>query len=69
MIILDRYEKNFAILEIEGEIKKLPLDVFDKNIPEGSVVKFSGGKYFLDEEETEKRRKKLLDLQNSLFDD
>ena len=43
-------------------------DLLEKNITEGSLVIKKGDKYFLDKEKTAARRKKIAELQNSLFE-
>ncbi len=68
MIVLERYEDDFALLEVEGKIKKIPRDMLIGNIPEGSVLAETNGKYELDLAATNEQREKLADLQDSLFD-
>lgn len=66
---VDRIENDKAVLECENdecvtlEVKSLP-----KNIKEGDVLCFEENSYFLDKEETEKRRQKIKSLMDSLFD-
>ena len=66
---VDRIEEDKAVLECENgecvtfEVKSLP-----KNIKEGDVLCFEENSYFLDKEETEKRRQKIKSLMDSLFD-
>ncbi len=68
MLVIDRYEGNFAVVEDdEGKTINLPRDMLEKDIPEGSVIVLLRGKYILDKAETEKRKKELFDLQESLF--
>lgn len=69
MIILDRFEGNFAVVEEDGKIKNFPRELFDENITEGSVVVKKGGRYFADDKETAARRKEIAELQDSLFED
>ncbi len=68
MLVIDRYEGNFAVVEDdEGKTINLPRDMLEKDIPEGSVIVLLRGKYILNKAETEKRKKELFDLQESLF--
>lgn len=66
---VDRIEEDKAVLECENsdfvtlEVKTLP-----KNIKEGDVLCFEENSYFLDKDETEKRRQKIKSLMDSLFD-
>lgn len=69
MLILDRFEGNFAVIEDNGVMKNIPREVVDNDIKEGSVVIKIGERYVLDKENSAARRKKISELQNSLFDD
>lgn len=68
MIILERFEEQFAVLEINGELKNVSRDMLADNIPQGSVLKLVNGRYFADNEATEKRRSEIAALQDSLFE-
>lgn len=66
---LDRIEEDKAVLECEnGECVTLEVKSLPKNIKEGDVLCFEENSYFLDKEETEKRRQKIKSLMDSLFD-
>lgn len=66
---VDRIENDKAVLECEnGECVTLELKSLPKNIKEGDVLCFEENSYFLDKEETEKRRQKIKSLMDSLFD-
>lgn len=69
MIILDRFEGNFAVLEDDGVMKNIPRELLPANLREGDVVIKVGEKYLLDEKNTAARRKKIAELQKGLFDD
>lgn len=69
MIVLDRYEGDFAVIEQDGVMKSVPKKLLEPNIPEGSVIIEKNGKYVLDNDKTTARRKKIAELQNSLFED
>lgn len=69
MIVLDRFEGNFAVIEDDGIMKNIPKELVDKSVTEGSVIFKKGDKYFLDEKNSAARRKKIAELQNSLFED
>ncbi len=68
MIILDRYEGEYALIEEDGIIKKVVKERVENSANEGSVLTFKDGKYFLDKAKTKARREKLIELQDSLFD-
>ena len=66
---VDRIEEDKAVLECEnGECVTLEVKSLPKNINEGDVLCFEENSYFLDKEETEKRRQKIKSLMESLFD-
>ena len=66
---LDRIEEDKAVLECEnGECVTLEVKSLPKNIKEGDVLCFEENSYFLDKEETEKRRQKIKSLMDSLFE-
>ena len=66
---VDRIENDKAVLECEnGECVTLEVKSLPKNIKEGDVLCFEENSYFLDKEETEKRRQKIKSLMYSLFE-
>lgn len=66
---VDRIEEDKAVLECEnGECVTLEVKSLPKNIKEGDVLCFEENSYFLDKEETEKRRQKIKSLMDSLFE-
>ena len=66
---VDRIEEDKAVLECEnGDCVTLEVKSLPKNIKEGDVLCFEENSYFLDKEETEKRRQKIKSLMDSLFD-
>ncbi|MEE0869390.1 MAG: DUF3006 domain-containing protein [Ruminococcus sp.] len=66
---VDRIEEDKAVLECEnGECVTLEVKSLPKNINEGDVLCFEENSYFLDKEETEKRRQKIKSLMDSIFD-
>lgn len=67
---IDRIEEGKAVLECEnGEMVSLEVSSLPKNIKEGDILEFSEGSYFLDDEETEKRKKHIRDLMSNLFEE
>ena len=67
MIILERFEDDTAVLEIDGEIKKISRSKISSDVSEGDVLIEKDGIFTADKENTEKRRKEILKLQNSLW--
>ena len=66
--IVDRFEEEYLVLEKEtGET----LDVLKKEIPDvqkGDVVIFENGKYTVDREKTEARKKIIAEKLRKLFE-
>lgn len=69
MIILDRFEGDFAVIFEDDVLKNIHKDLVEKKAKEGSVLVKKENKYFLDEKNTAVRRKKIAELQDSLFED
>ncbi len=68
-LTIDRFEEDKAVLECEnGDMITLDRSVLPKNVNEGDVLHFEEGSYFLDAEETEKRRQRIKSLMDSLFE-
>ena len=67
MIILDRYEGEFAFIEIDGEIKKEPISKLKSKVKEGTVLTIKDGMYFPDAAATAIRRKQIAALSDELF--
>ncbi|MDE6110437.1 MAG: DUF3006 domain-containing protein [Eubacterium sp.] len=64
-LIIDRIEADFAVCEIEeGNFADIPLKALPNDVKEGDVIKIS-----VDYSETEKRKKNINSLMDSLFVD
>ena len=67
---VDRIEENFAVCQdlYTENIINIPLKLLPKNIKEGDILSTkTDGSFFVDKEETNKRRKKIIDLQKKIF--
>lgn len=63
-VIIDRFEGNYAIVEIEvGKCVNIPM-ILLPNSKEGDVVKIE-----IDKNETEERKKYIQELKNNVFED
>ena len=63
-VIIDRFEGEFAVVEIEtGKCINIP-KILVPNSKEGDVVNIG-----IDEKETEDRKKYIQDLMNNVFED
>ncbi len=69
MIILDRFEGDFAVIYEDDALKNIPKELVDINAKEGTVLIKKENKYYLDEKNTAVRREKIAELQESLFED
>ena len=69
MIILDRFEGDFAVIYEDDALKNIPKELVDINAKEGTVLIKKENKYYLDEKNTAVRRKKIAELQESSFED
>lgn len=68
-LIIDRFEEEFAVCEDEQGFRRLLLkELLPEGVGEGSVL-YEGedGSFFLDEEETVRRRSRFAELQEELF--
>ncbi|MCM1524197.1 MAG: DUF3006 domain-containing protein [Ruminococcus sp.] len=66
MIILERILPDKAVIYEQGAEKDIPLGCLGQ-AAEGDVLILKNGVYVKDAEATEKRRKEILALQNSLW--
>lgn len=67
--IVDRIEEGIAVLEDDDlGRREVPLKLLPPDIEEGSVLRLmEDGSFALDKEETNRRRKRLFNLQQNLF--
>ncbi|MDD6236427.1 MAG: DUF3006 domain-containing protein [Clostridiales bacterium] len=67
---VDRIENGIAVCEDEHRNQKeITLEKIEGTPREGDMIFWDNGKYHISEEETAKRREKILRLQKSLFGD
>lgn len=63
MIIIDRFEGDFAVVEVDGQaMKDIPRTNIPANAQEGDVLKFVDGLYEIDVEETKRIRDEVETL-------
>ena len=67
--IIDRFEENIAVCQnvINDEIKNIERGFLPEETKEGDVIVFSDGKYFLDREKTEERKRLIKEKFDSLW--
>ena len=68
MLIVDRIEDGFAVIETDDGHIEVSRSSLADDVNEGDAVLFENGTYRKDIETTEKRRQEILKLQNSLWD-
>lgn len=56
MIIIDRFEGNYAIIEIDGAILKIDRQRIDQFAKEGDVLRKKKGYFSVDKEQTQTRK-------------
>ena len=67
--IVDRFEGDFVVIEIEGNTKDVPKKQVDPSVKVNDVVELEDGKWIVKEEETEKRKKEIKALMDSVWED
>ncbi len=69
MIILERIFPNRAVISIDGAERTIAPTLMDTAVKEGDVLTLRDGIYFRDDAATAARRQKIINLQNSLWDE
>ncbi|UZJ78634.1 DUF3006 domain-containing protein [Fictibacillus sp. KU28468] len=67
--IIDRFEGEYAVIEIGNETKDILKSSLPKQAKVGDVIYFKDDKIVVDKEETEKLRKEIEDLMDEVWDD
>jgi ribosomal protein L21E len=67
--IIDRFEGDIVVIEIDGKTKDFPKSIFPKEAEVGDVVNIYGYKVTVDKKATEKLRKEIEDLMNEVWED
>lgn len=61
MLIIDRFEENFAIIEVDGnKTENIPKNLLPVTAREGDVIYKDGESYKIDGVETQKRREAII---------
>ena len=67
-LIVDRIEEGIAVLEKEDFTHiHINLSELPEGTKEGSVLSFDGTTYVPDSDEEERRRQRILEMQNMIF--
>lgn len=62
--IVDRFEKNYAVIEFGKEIFHIPKSFLPSDVKEGDVIELT---ITANKKETENRKKRIEDLSKRLF--
>ena len=68
MLIVDRRTEGIAVIEDGENYFEVPRKMLAENIREGDVVELIDGIYLKNKNATEERRKKIIELQNNLWE-
>ena len=68
MLIIDRITESIAVIEDGENYFEVPRKMLSENIREGDVVVLRDDIYVKDENGTEERRKKIIEMQNNLWE-
>lgn len=68
MLIIERIEDGIAVIENGDERFEVPAEKLSENIGEGDVVVLQNDIYIKDENGTDERRKKIIEMQNDLWE-
>lgn len=69
MIILERFEGDYAVIEVDGEMIDVEKDLVNECAKEGDVLKLVDGIYYKDLEGTEKRKQYIADKFKNMWED
>lgn len=67
--IIDRFEGEFAVVEVDGTTKDFPKSIFPKNASVGDVVEIRGEKVKVLKGETQKLRQEIEELMDDVWED
>lgn len=67
--IVDRFEEDKVVLEIEEGTLIFDRILFPEGIKEGDIVKYTDNKFIVKEKETEERKEYIDNLFKSLIDE
>ena len=69
MYIVDRIEGELVICEDDRKRQcKFPLAMLPKNVKEGDCLRKQNSTFYIDEQETRERKKRVRKLMDSLFE-
>jgi len=69
MIILERFEGDYAFVEIDGEMTEIERHRFSAGVKEGDVLMLEDGIYYKDDEATKNRKQYIEDKFKDMWED
>jgi Protein of unknown function (DUF3006). len=67
--IIDRFEGDYAFVEFDGrEIKDIPRSDIAPGAKEGDVIVLVGGKYRVDQAETQRRKAEIAKMTENMWE-
>ncbi|MFJ7826136.1 DUF3006 domain-containing protein [Psychrobacillus sp. NPDC096623] len=67
--IVDRFEGDIVVIEIDGKTQDISKDIVNSDVKVSDVVELVNGKWVLRKEETDKRKKEIKSLMDSVWED
>lgn len=67
--IIDRFEGDFAVIEVEGKTHDIKRDLLAKDAKAGDVVVLKDGIWHSDKSATKARSQKIKSLMDSVWED
>jgi hypothetical protein len=67
--VIDRFEGEYAVLDIEGRIENIKSSEIPGKAREGDVLVKKGDKWIIDREATKNLKKEIDDLADELWED
>lgn len=68
-MIIDRFENDFAVVETDsGEHVNIERKLLPPDAREGDCIAEENGRFIVDIKETDRRRKRIIELQNNLWE-
>ena len=67
--IIDRFEGDIVVIEIDGQTKDFPRSQVDDSAKQNDVVIFQDNRWIPNQAETEKRREKIRKLMDDVWED
>ncbi|WP_316571344.1 DUF3006 domain-containing protein [Neobacillus sp. YIM B06451] len=67
--IIDRFEGELVVIEVDGDMRDFPKEIFPTEAEPGDVVEIVDGKVTILNAETDKLKKEIEDLMREIWED